>query len=106
MGSLSVFQRQRRSVMGALRKRFGAVRPEKGKMIGWARGEVSTVGPSMRSLPSVLLEVVVVEWAYDCASGSAGPVDLSYSMVKYGAGSMRGEDDRRCCPLTFRVDCL
>lgn len=52
MGSESAFQVQRRSVMGALRKRFLAVRLEKGKVMGWDSGEVSTEGPETRRRPA------------------------------------------------------
>ena len=67
--------------MGALRKRFGAVRPEKGNVMGWLRSSVST-------FPSPLTR----EWPRPGASGVAPllglgggsgvePVALSYSIV-------------------------
>ena len=37
--------------MGALRKRLGAVRPEKGKVIGEASRETSVLGAAIRRWP-------------------------------------------------------
>jgi hypothetical protein len=40
--------------MGALRKRLGAVRPEKGKVIGEARVEVEVLGAETRRWPDLV----------------------------------------------------
>jgi hypothetical protein len=52
ISSPSLFQEQRRSVIGAFRNRFLATRPEKGKVIDSLRMETSTFSPRTRSFPS------------------------------------------------------
>lgn len=83
MGSSSVFQWQRRSVIGALRKRLGAVRPEKGKVRGEARVEVGVLGAETRRWP-VSFEREDVLWEMLAGWAGAEVVDLSYSMLLGG----------------------
>ena len=66
--------------MGALRKRFGAVRPEKGKVMGEARAEVSVWGLWIRSGPRDEDEGAVL-WEVLAAWAEAEPVVLSYSIL-------------------------
>ena len=63
--------------MGALRKRFLTVRPEKGKVMGWARVLVSVGWEASRTCPWEELDGLVVG---DEVSAGAEMVDVSYSI--------------------------
>lgn len=71
--------------MGALRKRLGAVRPEKGKVIGEARVEVEIFGAETRRWPESVfgdatLWVLLAGWA------GVEAVEVSYSILGDGVG--------------------
>jgi hypothetical protein len=87
--------------MGALRNRFGAVRPENGKEMGWLSNWVSTLLSALqRKCPRPGASVVLLLLGLDDGSGLE-LVALSYSIVAVDtlSSGLNGTSYKEICTI-------